>query len=75
MGIIIDHRQHNKRASQLMYRPAVSRAQVRTGGALAQRYGGMDERMSRKRPYRYSESGLLVYIPHCVRLKPNRSQI
>jgi hypothetical protein len=41
----------------------------------AQRYGEMDERMSRKRPYRYSESGVMVqYIPHRVGLKPNRSR-
>lgn len=35
----------------------------------------MDERMSRKRPHRYSESGVMVqHIPRRIHLKPNRSR-
>jgi hypothetical protein len=54
---------------------AVSPCSIACSGPGAQRYGEMDERMSRKRPHRYSESGVMVqYIPHRVRLKPNRSR-
>lgn len=61
----IDHRQHRKRASH----SCCIVCSVACSGPGAQRYGEMDERMSRNqgrnRLYLYSESGLMApYIPH-----------
>jgi hypothetical protein len=56
---------------------AVSPCSIVCSGPGAQRYGELDERMSRKRPYRYSESGAMVqYFPQSRTVfvsKPNRS--